>query len=174
MTYGKDILLPWVSLGNIFIGLQPALGNPDNPEELLKSFHDKSTAPIHQYLAFYKWIDEEFDAVIHFGTHGTLEWRAGKELGMSEDCFPDLLIGDLPHLYVYWVGDASEAILAKRRSYAVMVSHMSTSYMTSGLYDEYQELEDLIHEYHRAKTMDPQRAELGILFKSQGNLSELE
>jgi cobaltochelatase CobN len=160
MTYNQNLLLPGVQLGNIFIGLSPALGNPDNVEELLKSFHDKCTAPIHQYLAFYKWIDNEFDALIHFGTHGSLEWRAGKEVGLSQDCFPDVLIGDSPHIYVYWVGDSSEATLAKRRSYAVMVSHMSSPYMVSGLYDEYQELEDLIHEYHRAQTRDPQRAEL--------------
>jgi cobaltochelatase CobN len=160
MTYDQNLLLPGVCLGNVFIGLQPTLGNPDNPEELLKSFHDKCTAPIHQYLAFYKWIEEEFDVLIHFGTHGSLEWRAGKEVGMSQDCFPDVLIGDSPHIYVYWVGDASEATLAKRRSYAVMVSHMSSPYMTSGLYDEYQELEDLIHEYHRAQTRNPRRAEI--------------
>jgi cobaltochelatase CobN len=160
MTYNRNILLPGVSLRNVFIGLQPSLGIHENPEEALKAYHDKSTAPIHQYLAFYKWIEEEFDAVIHFGTHGTLEFREGKEVGLSKDCFPDVLIGDLPNIYVYMVDNTSEATIAKRRSYAVMISHSSPAYMASGVYDEYAELEDLIHEYHRARTRDPQRAKM--------------
>ena len=158
MTYGQDILLPGVSLGNIFIGPQPSLGMHERPEEALRAYHDKSTAPIHQCLAFYKWIEKEYDAVIHFGTHGTLEFREGKEVGLSQDCFPDVLIGETPHIYIYMVDNTSEATIAKRRSYAVMISHSSPAYMISDFYDEYAGLEDLIHEYHRARTRDPQRA----------------
>ena len=160
MTCGQNLLLPGVNLGNVFIGPQPSLGMHENPEEALRAYHDKSTAPIHQCLAFYKWIEEEFDAVIHFGTHGTLEFREGKEVGLSQNCFPDVLIGDTPHLYVYMVDNTSEATIAKRRSYALMISHSSPAYMISDVYDEYAELEDLIHEYHRARTRDPQRAEI--------------
>lgn len=108
MTHEQNILIPGVDLGNVFIGMQPTLGIHENPEEALKAYHDKSTAPIHQYLAFYKWIEEEFDAVIHFGTHGTLEFREGKEVGMSKDCFPDVLIGEMPNIYVYMVDNTSE------------------------------------------------------------------
>jgi Cobalamin biosynthesis protein CobN and related Mg-chelatases len=160
MTHEQNILIPGVDLGNVFIGLQPSLGMYENPEEALKAYHDKNTAPNHQYLAFYKWVEEEFDVVIHFGTHGTLEFREGKEVGMSKDCFPDILIGDMPNIYVYMVDNTSEATIAKRRSYALMISHASPAYMVSDAYDEYAELDDLLQEYHRARTRDPQRAKI--------------
>lgn len=160
MTYNKNLLIPGVRLGNVFIGPQPSITSPDNIEDLILAYHDKSTVPHHQFLAFYKWIEKNFDAVIHFGTHGLLEFRGGKEVGMSKDCFPDVLIGDTPHIYVYMVDDAAEATIAKRRSYALMISHATPAYMVSEIYDEYSELEDLINEYYRAKTKDPKRAKI--------------
>jgi cobaltochelatase CobN len=160
MTYNKKLLVPGVRLGNVFIGPQPSIVSPDKIDEIITAYHDKTTAPHHQFLAFYKWIDEEFDALIHFGTHGLLEFREGKEVGMSKDCFPDVLIGDIPHIYLYMVDDAAEATIAKRRSYALMISHASPAYTISDVYYEYAELEDLINEYYRALTSDPQRAEI--------------
>ena len=160
MTYDGKLIVPGVRLGNVFIGPQPSIVSPDNIDEMIMAYHDKSTTPHHQFLAFYKWIDEEFDALIHFGTHGLLEFREGKEVGMSKDCFPDVLVGDIPHLYLYMVDDAAEATIAKRRSYALMISHASPAYTVSDLYDEYSELEDLINEYYMSLTSDSQRAEI--------------
>jgi cobaltochelatase CobN len=160
MTYNGNLLIPGVNLGNVFIGPQPSIVSPEKIEELITAYHDKSTAPHHQFLAFYRWIEEEFDAVIHWGTHGLLEFREGKEVGMSKDCFPDVLIGDTPHIYVYMVDDTAEATIAKRRSYALMISHGSPAYMVSEVYDEYAELEDLINEYYGARTKDPERAKI--------------
>ncbi|VUT23701.1 MAG: cobaltochelatase subunit CobN [Candidatus Methanolliviera sp. GoM_oil] len=181
LTYEERFIIPGIRLGNIFIGLQPSHGGDyKDIKDSLKKYHDKTIPPHHQYLAFYKWIQEEFkaDAIIHLGTHGTLEFTKGKETGMSEECFPDILIGDIPHLYVYMVSNPSEATIAKRRSYATIINHLSPSFTDSGLYDELAEIEDLIHEYNEAKSQDPNRAKIvrdQILEKAkEANIEEEE
>ena len=158
MTDRGDILIPGIILGNLFIGIQPSRGVHEDEG---KSYHDRDIPPHHQYLAFYRWIERKFhaDALVHVGTHGTLEFTKGKEVGLSSSCLPDILIGDLPHIYLYWVTNSSEATIAKRRSYATIVNHKTPAFTTSGLYEELDYLEGLIHEYYEAKVQDPIRAE---------------
>ena len=153
------LLIPGLTLGNVFIGVQPSRGVH---EELDKIYHSKDLPPHHQYLAFYYWINEVFkaDAIIHLGTHGTLEFMPGKEVGLSNMCYPDILIGDVPHIYLYHVTNPSEMTIAKRRSYAYTITHLTPPYTTSGLYEDYIELEELIHEYSEAKVQDPERAKI--------------
>ena len=131
----NELMLPGIISGNIFIGLQPSRGIA---EDIKKAYHDQNLPPHHQYLAFYKWIEEEFkaDAILHVGTHGTIEFLKGKEVGLSENCFPDILIGSVPHFYIYHVTNTSEAMIAKRRSYAVIVNHQTPPFFESGLYEE--------------------------------------
>ncbi len=152
-----DLLIPGIISGNVFIGLQPSRGIA---EDVQKAYHDQNLPPHHQYVAFYKWIENEFqaDAIIHVGTHGTLEFLKGKEVGMSENCFSDILIGSIPHFYIYHVTNSSEAMIAKRRSYAVIINHQTPPFFESGLYEEYSELEELFHEYNEAKVQDEIRA----------------
>ena len=158
MTWNDQFFIPGIMLGNIFIGIQPSRGLH---EDQGASCHDRELPVHHQYLAFYKWIEHEFcaDALIHLGTHGTLEFTHGKEVGLSSSCTPDILIGDMPHFYIYWVTNTSEATIAKRRSYAVTVDHQTPSFTTSDLYDELADLDVLIHEYYEAYIQDPKRAE---------------
>ncbi|BDC36556.1 MAG: magnesium chelatase subunit H [Candidatus Methanoliparum thermophilum] len=179
LTYEGRIIIPGIVLGNVFIGLQPSHGGDyQDIKRSLELYHDKTIPPHHQYLAFYKWIQEEFkaDAIVHLGTHGTLEFTKGKEVGMSRECFPDILIGDIPNIYVYMVSNPSEASIAKRRSYATMISHLPPIFTDSGLYDELAELEELIHEYNEARLQDPNRAKIvrdQILEKSkEANIEE--
>nr|WP_252901488.1 cobaltochelatase subunit CobN [Vulcanisaeta sp. JCM 14467] len=101
----------------------------------------------------------EADAVIHLGTHGTLEFLPGKQVGLSSSCAPDALLGNIPNVYVYHVVVVGEGTIAKRRSYAVLVSHLSPRITESGLGDELRRLRDLIDEYREAKLQDPPRAE---------------
>lgn len=157
MNFDGKLLIPGIRLGNVFVGLQPTRGVHENPE---KAYHDKNLPPHHQYIAFYRWLEKEFraDAVIHVGTHGTIEFMKGKEAGMSRECYPDFLIGNVPHLYVYHITNPSEAMIAKRRSYATIINHMSPPYTHSGLYEGFTELEELIKEYHEAILQDPIRA----------------
>ena len=88
--------------GNVFVGVQPAFGYEGDPMRLL---FEKGFAPTHAFSAFYRWLREDFgaDAVLHFGTHGALEFMPGKQAGLSGDCWPDRLIGDLPNFYLYAV-----------------------------------------------------------------------
>ncbi|MGB9887470.1 MAG: cobaltochelatase subunit CobN [Moorellales bacterium] len=149
MVRRERLLLPGIVLGNVFLGVQPSRGVHETPDKL---YHDRDLPPHHQYLAFYWWLAREFGAhaLVHWGTHGTLEFTPGREGPVSRRCFPDILVGDLPHLYYYWVGNPSEATLAKRRSYAVTVSHASPPLVPSGLYGDYLELEDMLAEWRRA------------------------
>ena len=156
MVSDNALLIPGVVLGNVFVGLQPSRGVH---EDLEKAYHDKDLPPHHQYICLYKWLEKEFnaDALIHLGMHGTLEFTKGKEVPLSEKCYPDILIGNIPHLYYYWVGNTSESTIAKRRGYAVTVSHASPSTAGSDLYGAYLELEDLITEHDRAEDRDKER-----------------
>jgi len=159
MVEGGRIVLPAVQLGNVVIALQPARGFHERPDLI---YHSRDVPPHHQYLAMYWWLRGVFraDVIVHVGTHGTLEFTPGKEVLLSGECFPDLLIGDTPHVYIYNVNNPSEATIAKRRSYAVIVNHMTPPFTISELYEEYRQLEDLIQEYEEAQLVDEDRARL--------------
>ncbi|NPB00590.1 MAG: magnesium chelatase subunit H [Crenarchaeota archaeon] len=155
---GGYVLIPGMVLGNVFIGVQPSRGVHEDPD---KVYHSKDLPPHWQYLLFYLYIRHVFkaDVVVHLGTHGTLEFMPGKEVGLSSSCFPDVLIGDVPHIYVYHVTNPSEMTIAKRRGYAYTITHMTPPFTISELYGEYSELEELLHEYEEARTQDPARCE---------------
>ncbi len=156
MVEGNKLLIPGIILGNIFVGLQPSRGVHEDPQ---KAYHDKDLPPHHQYICFYKWLEKEFkaDALIHWGMHGTLEFTKGKEVALSESCYPDILVGNVPHLYYYWVGNTSESTIAKRRGYAVTISHASPPTTFSDLYGASLELEDLVPEHDKAEDRDKER-----------------
>ena len=147
MVYENSILIPGVVIGNVFIGIQPSRGVHEDPSKI---YHKKDLPPHHQYIAFYKWIRDVFkaDALIHFGTHGTLEFLPGKDAGLSNTCFPDILIGDLPNIYIYHVVNSSEAAIAKHRSYAVIIGHASPPIMVSETHDFILEIERLLNQYY--------------------------
>ncbi|OPY54581.1 MAG: cobaltochelatase subunit CobN [Methanosaeta sp. PtaU1.Bin112] len=158
MVADGRLLIPGVQLGSIFLGVQPARP-PLGEEDVAKASHDKTRPPHHQYIGFYHWLEKiwKADAVVHVGTHGLAEFTKGKEIGLSNECFPDLLIGSLPHLYFYHVVNTSEVVIAKRRLYGTTIGYNSPPYMTSDLYRDYAELEDLIDEYGQARLHDPLR-----------------
>ena len=159
MSRDGRAVLPGIINGNIFIGLQPSRGVFEDPS---RSYHDKNLPPHHQYLAFYRWLEKEFraDAMIHLGTHGTLEFLPGKETALGGDCFPDYLIGDLPHFYFYYGGNPAEAMIAKRRTMAAMISHLPPPYTRAEAYGRLSEVESLIDELQEAESLDPDRAPL--------------
>ncbi len=158
MTLDGNIMLPAVTFGNVLLGIQPSRGVHSDPDKIT---HDKTLPPHHQYVAFYRWLEQVWqpDCVVHVGTHGTLEFLKGKEMGMSRHCFPEALIGDVPHLYFYHVVNASEATIAKRRTLGVLINYNSPSFTAGGLYDDYDSLDQLISECLEAKTIEPLRAE---------------
>jgi cobaltochelatase CobN len=125
-----------------------------------KMYHAKDLAPHHQYVAAYAWLREGFraDAVVHVGTHGTLEWLDGKDMGLSPDDAPDALIGDLPHLYIYNVDVVGEGLVARRRSMATLVDHMVPPFRKGGLYPELAALGEKINDYDTAFHKNPELA----------------
>ncbi|NTW50201.1 MAG: magnesium chelatase subunit H, partial [Chlorobiales bacterium] len=134
--------------GNIFIGQQPGFGYERDPMRLLMA---KDAAPHHGFAAFYTWIEHVFDAdaVLHFGTHGALEFMPGKQSGLSRDCWPTRLLGNLPNFYYYCVNNPSEATIAKRRSSATIVSYMAPPLEQAGLYKGLRQLKDQIDAYRK-------------------------
>eukprot|EP00899_Mesostigma_viride_P018142 jgi/Mesvir1/26329/Mv22508-RA.1 len=135
-----------VQLGNVFIGVQPLLGVEGDPMRLL---FQRDLTPHPQYAAFYKWLQEDYDAdaVLHFGMHGTVEWLPGSPLGNTGYSWSDVLMGDMPNIYVYAANNPSESIVAKRRGYGTIVSHNVPPYGRAGLYKELANLKDVINEY---------------------------
>ncbi|MCX7594565.1 MAG: magnesium chelatase subunit H [Fischerella sp.] len=151
-TYGDEFHIGGVQLGNIWIGVQPPLGIQGDPMRLM---FERDLTPHPQYAAFYKWLQNQFqaDAVVHFGMHGTVEWLPGSPLGNTGYSWSDILLGDLPNLYIYAANNPSESILAKRRGYGVLISHNVPPYGRAGLYKELVVLRDLISEYRE----DPEK-----------------
>lgn len=145
-TFGNELQIGGVQLGNIWIGVQPPLGISGDPMRLM---FERDLTPHPQYTAFYKWLQNDFkaDAVVHFGMHGTVEWLPGSPLGNTGYSWSDILLGNLPNLYIYAANNPSESMLAKRRGYGVLISHNVPPYGRAGLYKELISLRDLISEY---------------------------
>jgi magnesium chelatase subunit H len=149
-TDGEHLLVSGVRLGNVFVGVQPSFGYEGDPMRLL---FEKGATPHHGFLAYYRWIDEVFraHAVVHLGTHGALEFMPGKQAGLSSDCWPDLLMSRVPHLYIYAVNNPSEGTIAKRRGLAVTLSHLTPPVEAAGLYRELENLSVSIEEYRTSE-----------------------
>ncbi len=151
-TYGDDFHVGGIQLGNVWIGVQPPLGISGDPMRLM---FEKDLTPHPQYAAFYKWLQNDFEAnaIVHFGMHGTVEWLPGSPLGNTGYSWSDILLGNIPNLYIYAANNPSESILAKRRGYGVLISHNVPPYGRAGLYKELISLRELISEYRE----DPEK-----------------
>ena len=147
---GQNLLIYGKQFGNVFIGVQPTFGYEGDPMRLLFS---RSASPHHGFAAYYTYLERVWgaDAVLHFGTHGSLEFMPGKQMGMSGECYPDSLIGKIPNLYYYAANNPSEATIAKRRSYAETISYLTPPAENAGLYKGLKELSELIGSYQTLK-----------------------
>ena len=133
LSDGSSIFILGAQFGKVFVGLQPGFGYEGDPMRLL---FERGFAPTHAFSAFYRYLREDFaaHAVLHFGTHGALEFMPGKQAGLTADCWPERLIGDLPNLYLYAANNPSEGALAKRRSGATLISYLTPPIANAGLY----------------------------------------
>ncbi len=147
-------------LGNILVGLQPA--RDDGMTDRRASYHDAATPPSAAYLAFYQDLSRAFGAhaILHLGTHGTLEWLPGKAAGLSADCLPTSLTGGLPVIYPFIVSNPGEAAVAKRRLGAVTIGHLTPPLVRAALAGDSREVEILLDEYAEADGLDRKRAAL--------------
>jgi magnesium chelatase subunit H len=148
-SFGQDLLIHGVELGNVFIGVQPTFGLEGDPMRLMMA---RSGSPHHGFMAFYTYLSRVFkaDGVIHFGTHGALEFMPGKQIGLSGECWPDRLIDELPNFYIYSVNNPSEGSIAKRRSYAELISYLTPPIENAGLYKGLAGLKDLVMAYRQS------------------------
>jgi len=155
MLYQGKIVITGIQYGNCVVCVQPKRGcaGARCDGQVCKILHDPDVPPTHQYMATYRYLEDIFgaDVLIHVGTHGNLEFLPGKGVGLSRNCYPDISIGTIPHLYIYNADNPPEGTIAKRRSYAVLVDHMQTVMTESGLYDELLEVDRLLGEYETAK-----------------------
>ncbi len=166
LSDGTNIMVLGKQFGNVLIAVQPSFGYEGDPMRLL---FEKGLAPTHAFSAFYRYLREDFaaHAVLHFGTHGALEFMPGKQSGMSGGCWPDRLIGDLPNVYLYASNNPSEGAIAKRRSGATLISYLTPPVAQAGLY---KGLIDLKSAIERWRSMDPnarERADFAVLLQSQ-------
>ncbi|WP_276315713.1 magnesium chelatase subunit H [Ectothiorhodospira shaposhnikovii] len=172
LSNGSSILVQGRQFGNVLVAVQPSFGYEGDPMRLL---FEHGFAPTHAFSAFYRYLREDFKAhaVLHFGTHGALEFMPGKQVGMSGTCWPDRLIGDLPNLYLYASNNPSEGAIAKRRAGATLISYLTPPVAHAGLY---RGLLDLKSSLERWRGLEPeqahQREELAALIQSQA--AELE
>jgi cobaltochelatase CobN len=154
---GPAFVIPAVQYGNITLMPQPARGWGENLE---KMYHAKDLAPPHQYAAGYAWLRDGFkaDAIVHVGTHGTLEWLDGKDMGLSPDDAPDALIADLPDIYIYNVDVVGEGLVARRRGMAMLVDHMVPPFRKGGLYADLAQLSETITDFDKRQNDNPELA----------------
>ena len=170
---GSSIHVLGRQFGNVLVAVQPAFGYEGDPMRLL---FDKGLAPTHAFSAFYRYLREDFgaNAVLHFGTHGALEFMPGKQTGMSDECWPERLIGDLPNFYLYAANNPSEATIAKRRSAATLISYLTPAVTEAGLYNELADLKASIDRYRSlGPDSDRERTDLAGLIGDQARQLEL-
>ncbi len=162
----SKLMIQGLTLGRIFIGVQPTFGFEGDPMRMMMA---RSGAPHHGFMAFYTYLSRVLnaDGVIHFGTHGSLEFMPGKQIGLSGECWPDRLIDELPNFYVYSVNNPSEGSIAKRRSYAELISYLTPPIENAGLYKELAGLKDMVMAYRESRS----ESERALLFASIEELS---
>ena len=170
---GQSIHILGAHFGNVFVGVQPAFGYEGDPMRLL---FEGGFTPTHAFSAFYRYIREDFgaNAALHFGTHGALEFMPGKQAGMSGDCWPDRLIGDLPNFYLYASNNPSEGIIAKRRSGATLVSYLTPPLAEAGLYKGFTDLKSFLERYRSIADDSDERRDLELLIRDQCATLDIE
>ena len=146
-TENGELALLRVDLGNVVLLPQLAAGAGDDDFAIV---HGTDAAPPHAYIASYLWARYGFgaDVMIHFGTHGSLEFTPRKQVALCSNDWPDILVGATPHLYVYSIGDVGEGMIAKRRSYATLQSYLTPPFMESDVRGIYKELCTAIKQYN--------------------------
>jgi len=164
MLDGGKIVITGLRFGNALVCVQPKRGcaGARCDGTVCKILHDPLVPPTHQYIATYKYIEHIFraDALIHVGTHGSMEFLPGKSTGLSENCYPDICAGNMPLLYLYNSDNPPEGTTAKRRALAVIVDHKQTLLKAAGLYDELENLDFLLARYERNIPAGKERVEL--------------
>ncbi len=173
LSNGSSIFVLGHQFGNVLVTVQPSFGYEGDPMRLL---FEKGFAPTHAFSAFYRYLREDFSAhaVMHFGTHGALEFMPGKQAGLSGSCWPDRLISDLPNFYLYAANNPSEGAIAKRRSGATLISYLTPTIENAGLYSGLVELKTSISRFQGlGRDEKAERERMVPLIQAQAALVDL-
>ncbi|MEM8540902.1 MAG: cobaltochelatase subunit CobN [Pseudomonadota bacterium] len=151
--------LPLARFGEMLVGIQPARGYNIDPKQ---SYHSPDLVPPHGYFAFYAFLRDVYGAhaIVHMGKHGNLEWLPGKALALSSTCYPEAILGPIPHLYPFIVNDPGEGTQAKRRTSAAIIDHLTPPLTRAETYGPLKDLEALVDEFYDAAGNDPRRLKL--------------
>ncbi len=158
-VHDGQLSLAGLEFGNTFVALQPPRGYGMDPDAI---YHQPDLPPTHHYYALYRWLRDDWkaDAIVHVGKHGTLEWLPGKGVGLSEQCFPDALLSDMPLFYPFIINDPGEGAQAKRRGHAVVIDHLTPPMTTADTYGALAQLTQLVDEYYQVEVLDPAKLPL--------------
>ena len=167
-TDGRSVFILGQYFGNVFVGLQPTFGYEGDPMRLM---FERGFAPTHAFVQFYMWLRNTFsaDVILHFGMHGALEFMPGKQAGLGARDWPDRLIGEVPNIYLYAANNPSEASLAKRRSNAITITHLTPPLSQAGLYKGLVELKETLTRWRNTTPDAPERPELEVLIAEQAS-----
>jgi len=174
LTNGQNIFVLGAQFGEVLVALQPGFGYEGDPMRLL---FESGLAPTHAFSAFYRYLQQDFnaDCVLHFGTHGALEFMPGKQAGMSGNCWPERMIGALPNVYLYAANNPSEGVLAKRRAAATLVSYLTPTLAQAGLYKGLIELKQSLERWRAIEPgTDKERPELALMLHEQAVAMDLD
>ena len=167
LTNGKELFVLGAQFGEVLVAVQPGFGYEGDPMRLL---FESGFAPTHAFSAFYRYLRQGFkaDAVLHFGTHGALEFMPGKQAGMSGSCWPERLIGEMPNIYLYAANNPSEGAIAKRRAASTLISYLPPTLSESGLYKGLTDLKQSLERWRGLDdACDAQAIELAQLIHEQ-------
>ncbi|WP_416914830.1 MAG: magnesium chelatase subunit H [Roseicyclus sp.] len=169
---GRGVFILGQQFGNVFVGVQPTFGYEGDPMRLL---FERGFAPTHAFTQFYLWLRNTYraDVLLHFGMHGALEFMPGKQAGLGARDWPDRLIGEVPNVYLYASNNPSEATLAKRRSNAVTITHLTPPLASAGLYKGLSELKDSLTRWRSLAPDAHERDDLAALIATQAEAVDL-
>ncbi|BDW87123.1 magnesium chelatase subunit H [Roseicyclus marinus] len=169
---GRGVFILGQQFGNVFVGVQPTFGYEGDPMRLL---FERGFAPTHAFTQFYLWLRNTYraDVLLHFGMHGALEFMPGKQAGLGARDWPDRLIGEVPNVYLYASNNPSEATLAKRRSNAVTITHLTPPLASAGLYKGLSELKDSLTRWRSLAPDAHERDDLATLIATQAEAVDL-
>ena len=170
---GRGVFILGAQFGKVFVGVQPTFGYEGDPMRLL---FERGFAPTHAFSGFYHYLkhDLKADVLLHFGMHGALEFMPGKQNGLGAADWPDRLIAGMPNVYLYAANNPSEASLAKRRTNAVMVSHLTPPLSSAGLYKGLVELKDSLTRWRGMLPNDAARDDLEALIADQASVVDMD
>ena len=174
LTNGQNIFVLGAQFGEVLVALQPGFGYEGDPMRLL---FESGLAPTHAFSAFYRYLQQDFnaDCVLHFGTHGALEFMPGKQTGMSGNCWPERMIGALPNVYLYAANNPSEGVLAKRRAAATLISYLTPTLAQAGLYKGLIELKQSLERWRAIEPgTNKDRPELALMLHEQAVAMDLD